>query len=421
LSVHASGRYLVDAQGAPFLIVGESAWALIHRLTLTQVDAYIADRKARGFNTAMVMLMRNQEWVAGGSPPNNVNGDAPFSGTPLIPANVVEAYFSHADTVLRKLRDAGMLVLLAGCYTGGSDSDGWWDNLTSDTVAANWGRWLGARYNTAAFPNIIWVGGGDRRAPISSRADALQMGIRNGGGTQIQTYHNDRYHPGYDERAFYPNGATWLTLNNVYCDDGSTNGSPYTIPEMCATEYARSGPHPFFLIEDWYADEHSMTDIGVIVEKWQAMCSGACGVNVGTYAIWPFLSGYANEFGSVANVGMTRLASLCSGYPWWTLVPRRDTSLVSSSLGSQGPSRICPALGTYAGGKFAFILVPTATSPTVTMTNFTQSSVRARWYDPVSGAFTTVSGSPFSNTGSRAIAHPGSNSIGNSTWVLVLD
>jgi hypothetical protein len=421
LSVHGSGRYLVDALGKPFLIVGESAWGVIHRLTLSQVDAYIADRKARGFNTAMIMLMRNQEWVTGGSPPNNANGDPPFSGTPLIPANVVEAYFSHADAILRKFQDAGMLVLLAGCYTGGSNEDGWWDNLTSDSVATNWGRWLGARYNKAAFPNIIWVGGGDRRAPSPSRADALQMGIRDGGGTQIQTYHNDRYHPGFDERSFYPNGQTWLTLNNVYCDDGTTNGSPYTIPEMCAAEYARSGPHPFFLIEDWYLDEHGIDDSESIIEKWQAICSGACGVNTGCASIWPFATGYANDFGRHAHVAMGKLATLCASYEWWTLVPRQNTSLVSSSLGAHGPSRICPAIGNYSGGKFAFVFVPTATSPTVVMTNFTQPTVRARWYDPVSGSFTTVSGSPLPNTGSQTIAHPGQNSIGSRVWILVLD
>jgi hypothetical protein len=404
----------VDAQGSPFLIVGESAWGLIHRLTLAQVDAYIADRKARGFNTAMIMLIRNQEVTTGGSPPNNANGDPPFSGTPLIPGNVVEAYFNHADTILRKFQDAGMLVLLAGCYSGGGDEDGWWDNLTSNMVATNWGRWLGARYNAAAYPNIIWVGGGDRRPPDLARAEALQTGILSGGGTQLQTYHNDRYHSAFSE---WGTGRSWLKLGNVYTDDGS---SGETIYGHCAVEYARPGPFPFFLIEDWYADEHSMTDIGVIVEKWQAVCSGACGVNIGTGAIWPFLPGYESEFSSVANVGMSRLAALCAAYPWWTLVPKQDTSLVSGTLGSN-TNRICPALGTYSSGKFAFILVPTATSPTIVMSNFTQANVRTRWYDPVSGSFTTAGGSPLRNTGSQTIAHPGQNSIGSPAWVLVLD
>jgi hypothetical protein len=404
----------VDAAGTPFLIVGESAWGLIHRLTLAQVDAYIADRKASGFNTAMIMLMRNQEGITGGSPPNNANGDAPFAGTPLIPANAVEAYFNHADTIIRKFQNAGMLVLLAGCYSGGGNEDGWWDDLTSDTVANNWGRWLGARYNTAAFPNVVWVGGGDRRPPSLTRAEALQSGIVQGGGTQLQTYHNDRYHPAFEE---FGTGRPWLKLGNVYTDDGS---SGQTIYGHCLTEYARPGPHPFFLIEDWYADEHGMTDMGVIVEKWQAICTGACGVNTGTLLLWTMLPGYTAEFGSVANVGMTRLAALCGAYPWWTLVPKQDTSLVSSSL-SLNTNRVCPALGTYSNGKFAFVLVPTATSPTVVMTNFTQSSVRARWYDPVSGTFVVASGSPFANTGSRSIPHPGNNSIGSPAWVLVMD
>jgi hypothetical protein len=414
LSVHGSGRYLIDATGAPFMIIGESAWGLIHRLSLAQVDAYIADRKARGFNAAMIMLIRNQEAVSGGSPPNNVNGDAPFSGTPLIPANAVEAYFSHADAILRKFRDAGMLVMLAGCYSGFDDADGWWDNLTSDQVATNWGRWLGARYNSASFPNIIWVGGGDRRPPDTGRAEALQTGIVNGGGTQLQTYHNDRYNSAF---AVWGTSKPWLKLGNVYTNDGSGGE---TIYGHCAIEYARPGPVPFFLIEDWYADEHSMSDIGVIVEKWQAICSGACGVNIGTGAIWPFLTGYTSEFASTANVGMTRLGALCTAYPWWTLVPKQDASLVSSALGNN-TDRICPALGAQATGRFAFILVPTASSPTVVMSNFTQSSVRARWYDPVSGSFTTAGGSPFPNTGSRSLAHPGNNSVGSPAWVLVLD
>jgi hypothetical protein len=158
----------------------------------------------------------------------------------------------------------------------------------------------------------------------------------------------------------------------------------------------------------------------VIVEKWQAMCTGACGVNVGTLLLWTMLPGYTAEFGSVANVGMTRLASLCRSYPWWTLVPRQDATLVASGLGVN-TTRICPALGTYAGGKFAFVLVPTASSPTVVMTNFTQVTVRARWYDPVSGAFVAASGSPYPNTGSRMIPHPGMNSVGSPEWVLVMD
>ena len=49
------------------------------------------------------------------------------------------------------------------------------------------------------------------------------------------------------------------------------------------------------------------------------------------------------------------------------------------------------------------------------------TQVQARWYDPTSGGFTTVSGSPFAATGSRVFRPTGTNARGKSDWVLVLD
>ena len=56
---------------------------------------------------------------------------------------------------------------------------------------------------------------------------------------------------------------------------------------------------------------------------------------------------------------------------------------------------------------------------TVAMTNFA-GPVTARWYDPTAGTFTSISGSPFANTGSRNFTTPGNNSDGDPDWVLVL-
>lgn len=410
-----SGRYLVDANGRPFPIIGESAWGLIVRLTSAQLDAYIADRQSRGFNSVMMMLICKHASIQAGSTANQ-NGDTPFTGTTLTTPR--EAYFAWADEVLRRLARAGMVAFLAPCYSGyggPGTTEGWWDDLTSDVVASDWGAWVGARYK--GYQNIVWVGGGDYTPTAGAQSDrskAVSTGLVTGGANQLQTYHCGRYTYAFEK---WGTAESWLKLGNIYTDDGT---SDLAIHSAAAQEYARSGPHPFFLVEDWYADEHAMTDTGVIVEKWQALLSGACGVLIGTGTIWPFSAGYSSEFGSNANIGMSRIYNLFAAYPWQTLVPKPDASLVSSALGST-TARICPALGTYSGGNFAMVLVPTATSPTVVMTNFSQSAVRARWYDPVSGAYTTVSGSPFANTGSQSMTHPGNNSIGTSAWVLVLD
>jgi hypothetical protein len=47
--------------------------------------------------------------------------------------------------------------------------------------------------------------------------------------------------------------------------------------------------------------------------------------------------------------------------------------------------------------------------------------VRARWYDPTRGTFTSVPSSPLGNRGIRSFTPPGKNGGGDEDWVLVLD
>jgi hypothetical protein len=57
---------------------------------------------------------------------------------------------------------------------------------------------------------------------------------------------------------------------------------------------------------------------------------------------------------------------------------------------------------------------------TVAMTKF-RNTVTARWFDPSANTFTTIAGSPFSNTGTQDFTSPGSNSAGDPDWVLLLE
>jgi hypothetical protein len=58
---------------------------------------------------------------------------------------------------------------------------------------------------------------------------------------------------------------------------------------------------------------------------------------------------------------------------------------------------------------------------TVDMSTITHGSVRARWYDPTSGSYTTDGASPLANSGTHAFTTPGTNAAGSTDWVLVLD
>jgi hypothetical protein len=45
----------------------------------------------------------------------------------------------------------------------------------------------------------------------------------------------------------------------------------------------------------------------------------------------------------------------------------------------------------------------------------------AKWFDPTNGTYTAVSGGQLANTGTRQFTPPGTNSDGESDWVLMLD
>jgi uncharacterized protein DUF4038 len=57
LSVSSNGRYLVDHNGAPFLMVGDSPQSAIGNLSESEADRYFADREAHGFNAVWINLL----------------------------------------------------------------------------------------------------------------------------------------------------------------------------------------------------------------------------------------------------------------------------------------------------------------------------------------------------------------------------
>ena len=64
--------------------------------------------------------------------------------------------------------------------------------------------------------------------------------------------------------------------------------------------------------------------------------------------------------------------------------------------------------------------MPTARTITVNMESL-KGSAKAKWFDPTNGAYTTISGQPFADTGTRQFTPPGKNHDGDTDWVLLLD
>ena len=132
LKVSSDNRYLEDQAGTPFLANGTSSWALIVGLTKAEAEQYLEDRRVRGFNTVMVMLLARHPQTHG---PANMDGEIPF-----LPADDFsqpnELYFQHVDWVINKATEKGMLVLLAPAYLGyDCGGEGWCQQMKATSPA----------------------------------------------------------------------------------------------------------------------------------------------------------------------------------------------------------------------------------------------------------------------------------------------
>src|SRR5688572_5048391 len=273
LRVEAGQRQLIDADGRPFLLHGDTAWSLIAELTREEADIYLADRRARGFNTILVNLIEHR---FARRAPANISGDEPF----LEPGNFAkpnEAYFAHADWVLARLRDHGFLVLLTPAYIGaGGGPEGWWQEMTgtSEATLRAYGRFLGARYR--GFDNIVWVNGGDYNPPDKALVRAIALGLKETAPRQLHTAHIAPETPVAD----FWDGESWLDLDNVY-----TYGP--VCPKALAA-HAHPGKRPFFLMESAYENEHDAGARRIRTQAYQALLCGASGQIYGNNPIWHF-------------------------------------------------------------------------------------------------------------------------------------
>lgn len=402
LHVEAGKRYLITAQGQPFLIHGDTPWLLMTQLNKADVDLYLDDRQAKGVNTILVELI---EHYFSDNAPNNWYGDGPFLAGPFSALN--DAYFDQAEYVVAEARERGMLVMLTPAYLGYDGGDeGWYQAMGQAGNAAlrTYGQNIATRFEQ--YDNILWVEGGDYDPPDRTRMRAVIDGIHDIETTHLHTFHGARFTAALE---WLGPSETWLNVNTIYTDKD-------TVMAEAQGEYQRS-TMPFFLIEDSYEDS-SANGTETRQQAWQAVLSGAAGQLRGETHIWQFDSSWKSRLDSEGARTMTYLRNLLESYSWWTLVPDFSNNFLTAGIGS-GATRAPAAVA--SDGTFAFIYTRDVRDLTVDMGKLAPLSVRARWYDPTNGSFAAVAGSPFPNTGSRVFRPTGNNSLGKTDWVLVLD
>lgn len=418
LKTSANGRYLLDQNNVPYLMIGDSPQALIVNLSETEADMFFADRSAHGFNTVWINLLC-ATYTGGRADGSTIDGILPFTAT-ISPggsydlSKTNEAYFAHVDRIINLAANYGLLILLDPIETG-SWLSVMLDNGTNKCRA--FGQFLGRRYKD--FNNILWMSGNDfqdwRNANNDAVVRAVALGVQDTDSRHLHTLELD-----YLVSSSLDN-SRWtsiLGLNATY--------TYYPTYAQLLKDYTRTNFLPNFMVEANYEFEHDWTGNETLrrQEYWTMLC-GATGQLYGNGYTWPFVGGWQAHLDTPGVTQLESLKNLFEPRAWYNLVPDQDHTVVTAgygtfiATGSVNDSDYATAART-PDGSLVMVYIPTSRTCTVDLSKLSGSAT-AHWFDPANGSYVPITGSPFANVGTRNFETPGSNSDGDADWVLILE
>ena len=415
LRVSANRRYLVDRNGSPFLLMGDSPQALMVNLSEAEADAFFADREAAGFNAVWINLLCAT--YTGGRPDGSTyDGIVPFT-TPddLVTPN--PAFFARIDDMLNLAADHGLVVILDPAETGSYLSVLLANGLQK---SHDYGRFLGARYRD--FDNIVWMSGNDFQSWQNPGDDAVVRAVAHG------IRHEDHRHIHTVELDYLVSGSlddpTWKPLIEL-----NASYTYYPTYAQVLADYGRPDAPPTFMVEANYEFEHNAADQGtphiLRRQEYWTMLSGAAGQLYGNGYTWPFRGGWQGNLDTPGSAQIAHVLALFAPRQWWNLIPDVNHFVVVggngtfTDTGSLGASDYVTAART-PDGSLVLAYLPTPRTLTVEMSKL-GGPARAAWYDPSNGASYAIPGSPFQNVGRQRFTPPGANADGDGDWVLVLE
>jgi hypothetical protein len=425
LKMSENRRYLIDQDGHPFLIRGDSPHSLIVNLTYTDADFYFSTISGYGINSVWIELVCN-DYCGGRKDASTYNGVYPFTRTgDLTSPN--ETYFLRADSMIRIAARYNICVFLDPCETGGF-LDIMKKNAPSGCTMN--GEYLGNRYKD--FDNIVWLSGNDFQTwktdnAADSAVSSVARGILKYDKRHIHTVELDYNTSGsLDDRSWGP----------IICLCASYTYFP-TYSQVLGDYNRAAGKMPVFMIEANYEFEHNtgpMTRLKTLrMEEYWSMTSGACGQLYGNGYTWRFrpagdTSLWADWKSHLQTPGLLQMKynGLFFGLEkWYELIPDQNHNILVSGYGTFNNNNVDIIKNDYAtaaytlDGTLAIIYIPSARTVTVNLGKL-KGQVSAQWYDPAGNTFVTVKGSPFANRNKHDFVTPGKNSDGDEDFVLLL-
>jgi len=408
LRVSENGRFLVEDGGKPFFILADTAWALFSGISREDVEFYLDDRKAKGFNTILCSLLHfwpswQTEWV----PKHRVYGFWAFDGDHYNLSRPNRQYWEHVDWVMQQARKRSLRLAIVPCWfrRGGK---AWKVQLTSSS-ATRFGEYLGLR--CCQYNNVIWLFGSDY-PPMEKRRELRLL-------AEAIRYYAPHHLISYQANAASSSGAfshaeRWLAFNSIQTNSKEHPGEYALVRE----DWHRVPAKPTWLAEAYY--ERPGSRFAVRQAAWRSALTGGAGFGYGVQNVLDL--GYSSKWKEHLDMpgsgDVVFMLGLLESQPWHRLVPdhaakKKLLVAVETQKDVYFPSACS------ADGDVGVIYLPSRTTIAVDMGLF-KGPVTGRWFNPSKADSIGAEGSPFINAGIRALRPPKPDGTAETDLVLVL-
>jgi len=275
----------------------------------------------------------------------------------------------------------------------------------------DYGRYLGRRYR--AFPNIIWLIGGDTNPSthgVKAKLDEMVAGIREFDDVHLFTAHNA---PDESAQAVWDD-ANWLGINSVYSYDN--------LPAMAEKESSRARALPMFLVESTYEGEHASTPFMLRRQMYSTVLWGArAGHIFGNCPIWLFGASSTScapksdwrqaLLHSAGSEDVSRFGRLMTSRHHELMLPDYSHSVMTDG---SGPNESLATTSLASDGSSIIAYLPTHRQVTLNFSKLSGTLATAWWFDPRTGSAKSIG--TYSTNSSQSFTSPDKND-----WVLVVD
>lgn len=432
IKVSDNNRFFATEKGDPFFWLGDTGWLLPTKLSREEAEAYLEDRRQKGFNVIQISILHNLRNAV------NVYGDTALIGGQIdkpriTPGNsfddpVQYDYWDHVDYLIDMAGSKGIYMALVMVW-GSNVRAG----LVTSGQAQRYGEWVAGRYKDRA--NVIWLNGGDVRGDDSLKVwNTLGSAVRKTSPGQLITFHPF----GRTQSSEWFHNESWLDFNMFQSGhrryDQDTTGVAYGEDNWryAADDYLKVPVKPTLDGEPSYegipqglhdATQPFWTDKEIRRYAYWSVFAGCSGFTYGHSAIMQFYKstdrgpGYgAREFWNIAidapgATQMIHLKQLILSKPYFERVPANE--LLS---GEQGIKH--DYIAVTRGKDYIFAYTWTGRIISLDLQKLPEAEYKASWYDPRSGVYTETG--RHENRGVLTFDPPGAEEPGND-WVLVLE